>query len=235
MKQINEEFLKKTAFINEYIQYQKWQEEMLQKPPSMVDLERLKKIRAFLEFHQLDILEKKEKAKEEWNQICLARTFRYDELGSLLASLLSGDKIYFFASRLIKHPNQIDKNGPFYQIVSFVTCNPHDLDSYLLDHLSKTMYPYYVNDSFIPKPLPFELSDQKVFEQLIERELEMRQATDIYVVTKNDILATPLFQKKQNQALLTTFPFTKINETIEEIIEKKYHQDRESLSKEKRI
>lgn len=233
LEQMNNRFLKTTAEIEEYMKYLKEEETCLKQPIKAVHLERLSKSNDYLKKHQSTIKEKIKWAETEWQLLTQSRTFQYDFLGRMLATMLSKQEgePYFYATRLVKHTFQIDEvNRPFYQVICFVTDNQKDLKSLLLDRISPTMYPFYVNHSPIMKPLPIELENELVFEDMIRKELELRGASNLYVVTENTISAPINYIVPENQALLTSFPFSHVNQVMEKMIVTRRQKNAENLT-----
>lgn len=228
LEQINDQFLQAASEINEYTEYMKLQETCLKQSLKAVDLKKLSQSKEYLEQHKKSVEEKLEWSKKEWQKISQSRTFHYQILGNIIATMLTRKEEipYFSATRLVKHTFQIDEvNRPFYRVVSFVTANKGDLESPLLDQLSSTMYPYYVNNSPIMKPLPRELTSKLGLEEMIKRELEVREATDLYIVTEHDIPSLNSFTKTENQSKLSNFPFHYVSMLLEKLIEARYHKN----------
>lgn len=235
LEQINEQFLQVASMINEYAQYMEEQERCLNSSLSAVDLEKLSKLKEYLKQHKNSIEQKQEWIKVEWKKISQSRTFHYELLGKVIATILTEQEStpYFYATRLVKHGFQIDEiNRPFYKVVSFVTTNRKDLEAPLLDQLSGTMYPFYINNSPVMKPLPRELATKLQLEDTIRVELENRNAMDLYVVTENDIPSSSKFPKTENQSILSSLPFPYVSMVLEKIIETRYHKNGVELTEE---
>ena len=233
LEQINDRFLKIATEVNEYIKYAEQQEKCLKQPLNSVDLKALTESKIYLDEHKFLMEEKMEQSTKEWKKICNCRTFDYEVFGKILAILLTKTEgvPYFYATRLVKHPFQVDEiNRPFYRIVSFVTKNPKDLEVFLLEKISATMYPYYMNNSPVIKPLARELEERTIFEKMIKKELEVREVTNAYVVTKHDISISGSFKKPENQILLPTFLHGSIDVIIEKMIEKRYQKNGKQLT-----
>ncbi len=235
LEQINDRFLQAVSEINEYTEYMELQERCLKQSLKVVDLKILSQSKEYLKQHEKSVEEKLEWAKKEWKRMSESRTFHYELLGKIVAAILTQQErvLYFHATRLVKHTFQVDEvNRPFYRVVSFVTTNKQDLESPLLDKLLATMYPYYINNSPIMKPLPRELTSKSGLEEMIRRELEARQATRLYAVTENDIPNLKSFIKAENQSNFTSFPFHYVSAILEKMIETRYRHNGEELTEE---
>lgn len=235
LEQINDQFLQAASEINEYTKYMELQERCLKQSLKVVDLKILSESKEYLRQHKQSVEEKLEWTKKEWQKISQSRTFHYQTLGKIIATILTKkEKVpYFYATRLVKHTFQVDEvNRPFYRVVSFVTANKEDLESPLLDKLSATMYPYYVNNSPIMKPLPRELTSKSGLEEMIKRELEARDATNLYTATEHDIPSLNSFPKTENQSKLANFPFHYVGMLLEKLIETRYHKNGAELTEE---
>ena len=200
-----------------------------------MDLKILLESQGYLTKHKESVEKKQKWIAKEWQRISQSRIFHYEVLGKIIATILTEQekKPYFYATRLVKHTFQVDeKNRPFYRAVSFVTANKQDLESPLLDKLSATMYPYYINNSPIMKPLPKELASQSELEEMIRKELKARDAINLYIVTQNDIQNLNGFPKTENQSKLTNFPFYYVNMILEKMIEIRYHKNGAELTEE---
>lgn len=233
LEQINDEFLQAASEINQYTEYMELQEKCLKQSLKVVDLKILSESKEYLKQHRESVEGKLEWAKKEWQKISQSRTFHYELLGRIIAAILTRKEgvPYFCATRLVKHTFQIDEvNRPFYRVISFVTANKGDLEALLFDRLSATMYPYYLNNSPIMKPLPRELTSKSGLEDMIRRELEAREATNLYIVTENDIPSLNGFPKTENQSKLTNFPFHYVSVILEKMIEMRYHKNGAELT-----
>ena len=140
-------------------------------------------------------------------------------------------KNYYSATRLIKHFFQANSDRSFYHMVSFITEQQKDLEFLLLERPLSTIIPFYQNHALIIKPLKQEMESQVTFDQLLRKELEIRNNDMIYVSILHDIV-DELNVKPKNQCVLATFPFSYVNDVIEQIILKRYYLGGKELSKE---
>lgn len=232
LEQINERFLKVASEINEYMKYVEMQERCLKQSLSEVDLKCLSESKEYLKEHEFAIKEKIEWAQKEWETLCRSRTFHYEELGKFIASLLTKKEgiPYFCATRLVKHVFQVDEvNRPFYRVVSFVTANPNDLNRMLMERITSTMHVYYFNNSPVMKPLSRELQSMDEYERMVGRELELRDANNAYVITRNTISSFVPFETPENQSLMKSFAFSYVNDALERLIERRFHEKAKEL------
>lgn len=234
LEQINHQFLKVLKEVQTYRSQIKIQGIDLDIFMQTMNYHSLSNTKKYLITHRSSYEEKENWLLEEWRVIQKSRTFHYQQLEYLIATIVTKyeGKKYYPATRLIKHSFQVDPNRPFYHMVSFITEQHKDLDFLLLERPLASIIPFYQNHALIIRPLEQEMESQEVFEQLVQKELEIRKNDMIYISTSHDIIDELDVKKTKNRCILTTFPFSYVNDVMEHIILKRYYRGGKQLSKD---
>lgn len=225
IEQINNGLLELVQAVKAFKQHLAIQNQYLNSSIKDVDKLILKNARDYISTHEAEIAEKELKLKKDWACLCKSRTFSYQELGDMIAAILTRveGRQYYHATRLVKHPFQVnEKARTFYQVVSFVTDQRTDLNVLLLEQLTSTMIPFYTNQSPFIKPLDNEMGSVEEFERMLKVEMQNRGISKMYVGTVHDVPDYGFLEKPQNRASLSRFPYDSVNEVIEQIVVKRY-------------
>ena len=119
---------------------------------------------------------------------------------------LQNESEYFFATRLIKHTFQIDEENRFFY------------------HLL-----------LIIKPLDEELESVSTFEKVLRRELEIRENTNVYVITRHDIPDILGTKNIENKMILPITSFRELENIVEKNIVLRYQLNGRMITEEQII
>ncbi len=119
---------------------------------------------------------------------------------------LRNESEYFFATCLIKHTFQIDEENRFFY------------------HLL-----------LIIKPLDEELESVSTFEKVLRRELEIRENTNVYVITRHDIPDILGTKNIENKMILPITSFRELENIVEKNIVLRYQLNGRMITEEQII